>query len=123
MEYSEIANKVLEILGEQLGDRNVTAKSRLKEDLQADDLDRIKIVMCLEEDFRIVIPEGEVVIDPPVNFYAGQLVSGNLMRIAADSSAPESGPYNSKLRIGADWYITDDADLMVRAAPVMEKER
>ena len=64
---------------------------------------------------EIVIPEGEVVIDPPVNFYAGQLVSGNLMRIAADSSAPESGPYNSKLRIGADWYITDDADLMVRA--------
>jgi acyl carrier protein len=50
---------VLEILVEQLGveESQLTPEARLKEDLGADSLEKVEIMMALEELFQISIPD------------------------------------------------------------------
>ena len=54
-------NKVVEIIIEQLGveDKEITMETSLMKDLEADSLDAVEIIMALEDEFGIEIPETE----------------------------------------------------------------
>lgn len=57
-----IIEKVCELVAEQLGiDKNtITAESNIVEDLGADSLDVIEMLMTLEEEFGISIPDDKI---------------------------------------------------------------
>jgi acyl carrier protein len=56
-----IEQKVKEIIVEQLGvdASQVTESARFVEDLSADSLDTVELVMALEEEFKIEIPDED----------------------------------------------------------------
>lgn len=56
-----VEEKVKEIVAEQLGinEEDITAESSLSEDLGADSLDVIELVMAIEEEFEIEISDDE----------------------------------------------------------------
>ena len=58
---SEIADKVKSIVVEQLGvaEDQVTPEAKFVEDLGADSLDQVELVMALEEEFGADIPDEE----------------------------------------------------------------
>ena len=58
---SEIAEKVAKIVVEQLGvsEDQVTPEAKFIEDLGADSLDQVELVMALEEAFGADIPDEE----------------------------------------------------------------
>ncbi|MCL4811609.1 MAG: acyl carrier protein [Vicinamibacteraceae bacterium] len=58
---SSVADKVKSIIVEQLGvdEEEVTADASFQEDLGADSLDVVELVMALEEAFDIEIPDDE----------------------------------------------------------------
>ncbi|MBE6375626.1 MAG: acyl carrier protein [Lentisphaeria bacterium] len=58
---SEIADKVKAIVVEQLGvaEDQVTPEAKFVEDLGADSLDQVELVMALEEAFGAEIPDEE----------------------------------------------------------------
>ena len=58
---SEIADKVKSIVVEQLGvaEDQVTPEAKFVEDLGADSLDQVELVMALEEAFGADIPDEE----------------------------------------------------------------
>ena len=58
---SEIADKVKKIVVEQLGvsEEQVTPEAKFIEDLGADSLDQVELVMALEEAFGADIPDEE----------------------------------------------------------------
>lgn len=55
----DIQAKVIEIIGEQLGkdESEITMEANFVEDLEADSLDTVELVMALEEEFGIEIPD------------------------------------------------------------------
>ncbi len=55
----EIVEKVKQIISEQLGveEAEVTASASFTDDLGADSLDQVELVMALEENFDIEIPD------------------------------------------------------------------
>ncbi|WP_369602403.1 acyl carrier protein [Hahella sp. SMD15-11] len=58
---STVEERVKKIVCEQLGvkESEVQASSRFVEDLGADSLDTVELVMALEEEFEIEIPDEE----------------------------------------------------------------
>lgn len=58
---SDIEAKVKEIIVEQLGVNadQVTREAKMIEDLGADSLDAVELVMAIEEEFEIEIPDEE----------------------------------------------------------------
>lgn len=56
-----IEEKVKKIVSEQLGieDEDITAESSFVEDLGADSLDTVELVMAFEEEFKIEIPDED----------------------------------------------------------------
>ena len=60
-ENKPIEEKVKGIIVEQLGvdAEQVTADAKFIEDLGADSLDTVELVMALEEEFGIEVPDGE----------------------------------------------------------------
>ena len=58
---SDIANRVKKIISEQLGvdEISVTPEKSFVTDLGADSLDTVELVMALEDEFGIEIPEEE----------------------------------------------------------------
>lgn len=58
---SDIAQKVKDIIVEQLGvdAAQVTEDAKFVEDLSADSLDTVELVMALEEEFSIEIPDED----------------------------------------------------------------
>ena len=58
---SDIAKRVKEIVAEQLGveESQVLTESSFMDDLGADSLDTVELVMALEEEFGIEIPDEE----------------------------------------------------------------
>jgi acyl carrier protein len=58
---AEIEQKVKEIIVEQLGvdASQVTESAKFVEDLSADSLDTVELVMALEEEFKIEIPDED----------------------------------------------------------------
>jgi acyl carrier protein len=62
MEKTEIFEIIKELLQEKMGleDGKVTEASRFKEDLGTDSLDDIEIIMQIEDEFDIEIPDEEI---------------------------------------------------------------
>jgi len=62
MNRDDIQGRVQEALAEQLGlgTHEVTPSARFEEDLDADSLDLVEVVLRLEEAFEIDIPEEEM---------------------------------------------------------------
>jgi len=58
---SDVAQKVKGIIAEQLGAKieNVTETASFVDDLGADSLDTVELVMALEEEFGIEIPDED----------------------------------------------------------------
>ena len=58
---SEIADKVKKIVVEQLGvsEDQVTPEAKIIEDLGADSLDTVELVMALEDAFKVEIPDDQ----------------------------------------------------------------
>lgn len=58
---SDIESKIKQIVVEQLGvkEEDVKAESSFIDDLGADSLDTVELVMALEEEFEIEIPDEE----------------------------------------------------------------
>lgn len=56
----DVEASILKLIAEQFGLANVHPKDRLIEDLKGDALDAIELVMSLEENFNIQIPDKEV---------------------------------------------------------------
>jgi acyl carrier protein len=61
MTKDEIIEKVKEITSEQLGvdDSQITPEAKFVDDLGADSLDTVELVMALEEEFNLEIPDEE----------------------------------------------------------------
>jgi acyl carrier protein len=60
MSQTELFEKVKKIVAEQLSvddDAKITPQSKFMEDLGADSLDTVELVMALEEEFDIEIPD------------------------------------------------------------------
>ena len=57
----EVLDKVKEIIVEQLGidEEQITPESNFISDLNADSLDMVELMMALEEEFGIEIPDEE----------------------------------------------------------------
>jgi acyl carrier protein len=57
----EIKDRIVEIIANQLGieEGDVTAESSVIDDLGADSLDIVELVMALEEEFDLEIPDEE----------------------------------------------------------------
>jgi acyl carrier protein len=79
MVRSEISEKVKKIICEHLGvsSEQVKDESRFVEDLGADSLDIVELVMGLEEEFNISIPDEDsnkiVAVGDVVNYIEKQL--------------------------------------------------
>ncbi|MGD8254720.1 MAG: acyl carrier protein [Syntrophobacterales bacterium] len=58
---TEIKNRIVEIIANQLGieEDDVTAEASVIDDLGADSLDVVELVMALEEEFNLEIPDEE----------------------------------------------------------------
>lgn len=54
-------NQVVEIIKDQLGieDREITPETSLIKDLEVDSLDAVEIIMALEDEFSVEIPDTE----------------------------------------------------------------
>jgi acyl carrier protein len=61
MTREEIFAKVKTVVAEKLnvGEDQVTADAKFVEDLGADSLDQVELIMALEDDFELKIPEEE----------------------------------------------------------------
>jgi acyl carrier protein len=59
MGFAEMKNRVVEIIANQLGieQRDVTAEASVVDDLGADSLDVVELIMALEEEFDLEIPD------------------------------------------------------------------
>ena len=56
-----VFDKIVELLAEQLDvdKETITAETRIAEDLNADSLDVVEMLMTLEDEFGITIPDEE----------------------------------------------------------------
>ncbi len=61
MTREEILTKVKGVVSEKLnvGEDQVTADAKFVEDLGADSLDQVELIMALEDEFELKIPEEE----------------------------------------------------------------
>ncbi|MGI9585525.1 MAG: acyl carrier protein [Acidimicrobiia bacterium] len=61
MERSEIESKMTELLVEELGLEadNITLDARFEEDLEVDSLGVVELLMALEDNFGVQIPDEE----------------------------------------------------------------
>jgi acyl carrier protein len=63
LDREEILNKIQEITADRLGvdESDVTPDASFREDLEADSLDLVELIMELEEQFGMEIPDEEAV--------------------------------------------------------------
>ncbi len=61
MNMGEIKNRIIEIIANQLGieEEDVAGDASVVDDLGADSLDVVELVMALEEEFNLEIPDEE----------------------------------------------------------------
>jgi acyl carrier protein len=61
MTRAEIQNKVVEIIVDQLGvsESEVTVEAKFIEDLGADSLDTVELIMAFEDEFDLEVPDEE----------------------------------------------------------------
>ncbi len=60
-EISDVAERIIEIVAEKLGKpkEDLTPEKSLIKDLGADSLDMVELMMDVEDEFDLAIPEGE----------------------------------------------------------------
>jgi len=82
MSQAELFEKVKKIVAEQLSvdkDIEIKPESTFMEDLGADSLDTVELVMALEEEFDIEIPdeaaEGILTVQDAVNYISNQVTT------------------------------------------------
>ena len=80
MTHEEILQKMQELVGEQFAmePAEVTMETSFEEDLGADSVDLVELVMAMEEEFEIgEVPEEELggmkTVGDAVNFIAGRM--------------------------------------------------
>ena len=61
MDPKEVTERVMEVVKnfEKVNASKVTGTARFKEDLELDSLDAVEVVMAIEEEFCIEIPDSE----------------------------------------------------------------
>ena len=61
MGVGEMKDRIVQIIAKQLGieEEDVTAEAKVVDDLGADSLDVVELVMALEEEFDLEIPDQE----------------------------------------------------------------
>jgi len=61
MTKEEVLSKVKAVVAEKLnvGEDQITAEAKFVEDLGADSLDQVELIMALEDEFKLKIPEEE----------------------------------------------------------------
>lgn len=61
MGIGEMKDRIVQIIAKQLGieEEDVTAEANVVDDLGADSLDVVELVMALEEEFNLEIPDQE----------------------------------------------------------------
>lgn len=61
MAIAEIKDRIMEIIANQLGidESDITAEASVVDDLGADSLDVVELIMALEEEFDLEIPDEE----------------------------------------------------------------
>jgi len=61
MKKEEILEKIKTVVAEKLnvGEDQVTEEAKFVEDLGADSLDQVELIMALEDEFKLKIPEDE----------------------------------------------------------------
>lgn len=61
MAENEVAERIMEIVAEKLGKpkEDLTPEKSLIKDLGADSLDMVELMMDVEDEFDLAIPEGE----------------------------------------------------------------
>lgn len=62
MDHNGVFTKTSEIIAEQVdvSANSITLESRFDEDLHADSLEKVEVVMALEETFNVEIPDDEL---------------------------------------------------------------
>lgn len=80
MNKDEILKKVKEITSEQLGvdDSQITPEAKFIDDLGADSLDTVELMMALEEEFNLEIPDEEaeklITVEKVVDYIDAHLI-------------------------------------------------
>jgi acyl carrier protein len=75
----DIKEKVVKVVVDQLGvkEEDVKSEARFVEDLGADSLDTVELVMALEEDFGIEIPDEDAekakTVGDVISYIAGKI--------------------------------------------------
>jgi acyl carrier protein len=61
MNKEEVLTKIKSVVAEKLnvGEDQVTEEAKFVEDLGADSLDQVELIMALEDEFKLKIPEEE----------------------------------------------------------------
>lgn len=74
MEKNEVGKKLKEIVQTQLGvdEKEILLEAKFKENLGADSLDIVEIIMKIEDEFKLEIPDDDLNKDEDMTF--GQLV-------------------------------------------------
>jgi acyl carrier protein len=89
-----IIGKVKEITVEQLqvDEKEVQLKSRFKEDLGADSLDLVELVMQFEEAFQIEIPDDDALklatVESAVNYIDAHVSKAKLAQLCPSKPSP-----------------------------------
>lgn len=79
MTKEEILGKVKAVVAEKLnvGEDQVTTEAKFVEDLGADSLDQVELIMSLEDEFELKIPEEEAeklqTVGSAVDYIVGKL--------------------------------------------------
>lgn len=55
----EVIDRLTKLVSEQLCAGDITSESRFREDLGADSLDAVELIISVEEDFDIEIPDDD----------------------------------------------------------------
>ena len=91
---SDIADRVKEIVAKQLGadDEAITPEATFVEDLGADSLDIVELVMALEEEFGLEIPDDAAeeikTVDSAVKYIETKYVEYNFYHTHPNPSFP-----------------------------------
>ena len=85
MKRQELEKKVMGIFAEQLGvsDEEIKPTSSLIEELGADSLDMVELLMAMEEEFEVEIPDEEADMHKQVEARERRLAEGSRCGVLA----------------------------------------
>ena len=101
----DIEQKVIEIVSEQMGvDKSeITRETHFINDLNADSLDTVELVMEFEDEFELSIPDEEAEKIQTVGQANFLLVTSACTAIAASTSTTKADTHRPGYRTGTAW--------------------